>query len=92
MLTRNKFEQLQNINVMLCLSCKDYYGTVENNYFCSKCTNNYKQQKKDNDFYKKYILSKTNFDIFPSSIFKQISKLLNNLLCINLSENNVSTH
>lgn len=92
MSTTNKFEQLQNINSMLCVSCKDYYGTIENNYFCSKCTNNNKNKKKDNDFYKRYILSKKNFDIFPSSICKQISKLLNNLSCVNLSDNNVSTH
>ena len=92
MLTRNKFEQLQNINNMLCLSCKDYYGTRENYYLCSKCINKEKIKEKDNDFYKRYILSKKKFDIFPSAVCKQIIKLLNNLSGVNLSDNNVSTH
>lgn len=92
MLTRNKFEQLQNINNMLCLSCKDYYGTRENDFLCSKCINKGNIKRKDNDFYKQYILSKKNFDIFPSIACKQINKLFNNLSSVNLSDNNVSTH
>tara|TARA_Y100000991_G_C21913842_1_gene323531 strand:+ start:42 stop:641 length:600 start_codon:yes stop_codon:yes gene_type:complete len=92
MLTIKKFEQLQNINSMLCLSCKDYYGTRENNYLCSKCINKENVKNKDNNFYKQYILSKKNFDIFPNIIVKQIIKLLNNIYLINLLDENVSTH
>ena len=89
---QNKFEQLQNFDSMLCLSCKEYYSIIENTYLSSKYFNKDKNQTKDNDFYKKYILSKQNFDIFPTISIKIISSILNNLISANLKDIGVSSH
>ena len=94
MLTRRKFQELQNTNNMLCLSCNKYYGIRRNYYLCSDCSNTESigGEIKDNDFYEKYILSKKNFAIFSDNHFKMITQATKNLILINLVEAGVSSY
>ena len=92
MLTREKFQNLNNIKSMPCLSCEIYYGLRDNLYLCSKCCNQQNSEIKDIKFYREYVLSKKNFEIFPNISVKMISSILNNINNVNFQEIGLSTH